>query len=76
MIGSVLRKADRQHKEQVVSRAKTNDSAAWALINVAKAMLEARTRGTDPLIAVEQTIGWRGLEALVGEIDQTIGNTR
>ncbi|EIM30400.1 Tn3 family transposase [Microvirga lotononidis] len=76
MIGSVFRKADRQHKEQVVSRAKTIDSAARALIDMAKAMLKARARGADPLMAVEQTIGWRGLETLVGEIDQTIGDTR
>ena len=62
MMGGVFCKADRQHKDNLVNRAKILDSSTRALLGMAKAMLSARANGTDPLAAVERTIGWQGLE--------------
>ena len=53
-------KADRQHKDNLVNQAKMLDSSARALLGMAKAMLSARADGTDPLAAIERTIGWQG----------------
>jgi len=65
MMGGVFRKADRRHKDQLVNRAKMLHSSTRVLVSMAKAMLSARANGTDPLAAIEQTIGWQRLEALV-----------
>jgi len=43
---------------------------------MAKAMLSARANGTDPLAAVERTIGWQGLEETVEAMDQNLGGSR
>jgi hypothetical protein len=43
---------------------------------MAKAMLSARAKGTDPLAAVEQTIGWQRLETLVETMGQSLEATR
>ena len=47
-------------KDNLVNRAKMLDSSARALLGMAKAMLSARADGTDPLAAIERTIGWQG----------------
>jgi hypothetical protein len=65
MMGGVFFKADRQHKNNLVERAKILDSSARALLGMAKAMLSARANGSDPLAVVEQRIGWQQLEAMV-----------
>ena len=64
MMGGVFRKTERRHKDQLVDRTKMLDSSARALVGMAKAMLNARANGTDPLAAIEQTIGWQRLEAM------------
>ena len=76
MMGEVFCKADRQHKDNLVNRAKILDSSARALLGMAKAMLSARADGTDPLAAIERTIGWQGLEEMVEAMDQNLGGTR
>ena len=76
MMGGVFCKADRQHKNNLVDRAKILDSSARALLGMAKAMLSARANSTDPLAAVEQTIGWQQLEEMVEAMDQNLGATR
>ena len=60
MMGEVFCKADRQHKDNLVNRAKMLDSSARALLGMAKAMLSARADGTDPLAVIERKIGWQG----------------
>jgi Tn3 transposase DDE domain/Domain of unknown function (DUF4158) len=76
MMGGVFCKADRQHKDNLVNRAKILDGSARALLGMAKAMLSARANGTDPLAAVERTIGWQRLEEMVEAMDQNLGDTR
>ena len=76
MIGGVFCKADRQHNNNLVNRAKILDSSARTLVGMAKAMLSARANGTDPLAALEQTIGWQQLEEMVEAMDQNLGATR
>ena len=76
MMGGVFRKADRRHKDQLVNRAKMLHSSTRALVSMAKAMLSARANGTDPLAAIEQTIGWQRLEALVEAMDQSLEAAR
>jgi hypothetical protein len=76
MMGGVFCKADRQHKDNLVNRAKILDSSTRALLGMAKAMLSARANGTDPLAAVERTIGWQGLEETVEAMDQNLGGSR
>jgi hypothetical protein len=51
-------------------------SSTRALVSMAKAMLSARANGTDPLAAIEQTIGWQRLEALVEAMDQSLEAAR
>jgi hypothetical protein len=69
MMGGMFFKADRQHKDNLVNRAKILDGSARALLGMAKAMLSARANGTDPLAAVERTIGWQRLEEMVEAMD-------
>ena len=76
MMGGVFCKADRRHKDNLVNRAKILDSSARTLLGMAKAMLIARANGTDPLAAVERTIGWQRLEEMVEAMDQNLGGTR
>ena len=51
-------------------------SSTRALVSMAKAMLSARANGTDPLVAIEQTIGWQRLEALVEAMGQSLEAAR
>ena len=51
-------------------------SSTRALVSMAKAMLSARANGTDLLAAIEQTIGWQRLEALVEAIGQSLEAAR
>jgi hypothetical protein len=76
MMGGVFCKADRQHKDNLVNRAKILDSSALALLDMAKAMLSARANGTDPLAALECTIGWQRLEETVEAMDENLGGSR
>src|SRR5271165_5305975 len=76
MIGGVFRKADRRHKEQLIDRAKMLHSSTRALVGMGKAMLSARANGTDPLAAVEQTIGWQRLEALIEAMGHSLEAAR
>lgn len=45
MMGRVFRKADRQHQEHLLDRAKRLDQGARALVGMAKALLSARAEG-------------------------------
>ena len=76
MMGAVFRKADRRHKEQLIGRAQMLHSSTRALVGMGKAMLSARANGTDPLAAVEQTIGWQRLEALIEAMSQSLEAAR
>jgi len=76
MLGSLCRRADRAHQEQVVGRAKTLDAATRALLGMAKAMLAAKACGEDQIAAVERALGWERLSTLVAEADQVVANTR
>ena len=76
MLGSVFRRADNKHKENLVARAKTLDASARALLGMAKAMLAAKEHGEDQIAAVERALGWERLKTLVDEADKTITATR
>ena len=51
-------------------------SSTRALVSMAKAMLSARANGTDPLVAIEQTIGWQRLEALIEAMGHSLEAAR
>jgi hypothetical protein len=72
MMGGVFCKADRQHKDNLVNRAKILDSSARVLLDMAK----ARANGTDPLAALECTIGWQRLEEMVEAMDANLASSR
>jgi hypothetical protein len=76
MLGSVFRRADRAHKDNVVDRARTLDASARALLGMAKVMLAARDTGEDQIAAVERAIGWKRLKALVSEAESALADTR
>jgi TnpA family transposase len=76
MLGSVFRRAENKHKENLVERAKTLDASTRALLGMAKAMLAAKDKGEDQVAAVERALGWERLKALVEEADKTITPTR
>lgn len=76
MLGSVFRRAENKHKENLVSRAKTLDASTRALLGMAKAMLTAKEHGEDQIAAVERALGWKRLKSLVDEADKTITATR
>lgn len=76
MLGSVFRRADRAHKEHVVTRAKSLDGSTRALLGMAKAMLVAKDAGQDQVVAVERALGWKRLKELVAETEKSVANTR
>jgi Domain of unknown function (DUF4158) len=76
MLGSVFRRADRAHKDNVIDRAKTLDASARALLGMAKAMLTAKDRGEDQVATVERALGWERLKTLVSETEAAVANTR
>ena len=76
MLGSVFRRADHQHKERMVNRAKVLDTWSRALLGMAKAMLAAKASGDDPLAAVESAIGWRRLKTLVDDAKSVLAGAR
>jgi TnpA family transposase len=76
MLGSVFRRADRAHKDNVVDRAKTLDASARALLGMAKAMLAAKAKGEDQIVAVERSLGWERLKTLVAETEAAVADTR
>jgi len=76
MLGSMFRRADHEHRERMVDRAKALDAATRTLLPMAKAMLAARASGADLLVAVEGSIGWQRLETLVDEAAATLMDTR
>jgi len=76
MLGGVFRKAETQHKEGMLGRAKTLLTTTRALLTMAKAMVAAQKTGADPVAAVEQTVGWDRLAALVEDADRTLDGTR
>ena len=76
MLGSVFRRADRAHKDNVVDRARTLDASARALLGMAKVMLAAKDTGEDQIVAVECAIGWKRLKALVSEAESALADTR
>jgi hypothetical protein len=47
MLGSVFRRAESKHKENLVARAKALDAPTRALLHMAKAMLAAKDKGED-----------------------------
>ena len=76
MLGSVFRRADRAHKDNVVDRAKTLDASARALLGMAKAMLAAKDKGEDQVAAVERSLGWERLKSLVAETEAAVADSR
>jgi len=76
MLGSVFRRADNKHKENLVARAKTLDASTRALLGMAKAMLAAKDKGEDQVTAVERALGWKRLKTLVDDADKTITAAR
>jgi TnpA family transposase len=76
MLGSVFRRAENQHKENLVARAKALDAPTRALLGMAKAMLTAKDKGEDQVAAVERALGWERLKALVEEADKTVAGAR
>ncbi len=76
MLGSVFRRADNKHKENLVARAKTLDASTRALLGMAKAMLVAKDKGEDQVAAVEGALGWERLKTLVDEAEKTVATTR
>jgi TnpA family transposase len=76
MLGSIFRRANCAHKDNVVDRAKTLDASARALLGMAKAMLAAKAKDEDQVTAVERSLGWERLKTLVSEAEAAIANTR
>jgi TnpA family transposase len=76
MLGAVFRRADRAYKDNVVDRAKTLDASARALLGMAKAMLAAKAKNEDQVAAVERSLGWERLKALVSEAEAVVAETR
>jgi hypothetical protein len=76
MLGSVFRRAENKHKENLVERAKALDAPTRALLHMAKAMLAAKDKGEDQVTAVERALGWKRLKAIVEEADKTVANAR
>lgn len=76
MLGGVYRRADRAYRENLVHRAKALDASARALLHMAKAMLAAKESGEDQDAAVERSLGWERLKALVAKTDIVVTNTR
>jgi TnpA family transposase len=76
MLGSVFRRANRAHNDNVVDRAKTLDASARALLGMAKAMLAAKAKDEDQVSAVEQALGWERLKTLVAETEAAVADTR
>jgi hypothetical protein len=76
MLGGVFHRADRAYRENVVHRAKALDASARALLHMAKAMLAAKESGEDQVSAVERSLGWERLKALVAETEIVVNNTR
>ncbi|MGO9770660.1 MAG: hypothetical protein ACLPSW_14115 [Roseiarcus sp.] len=76
MLGGVYRRTDRAYRENVVHRAKALDGSARALLHMAKAMLAAKESGEDQVSAVERSLGWERLKALVAETEIVVTNTR
>ena len=76
MLGGVFRRADRAYRENIAHRAKALDASARALLQMAKAMLPAKETGEDQLSAVERSLGWERLKAIVAETEIVVTNTR
>jgi hypothetical protein len=76
MLGGVYRRAERAYRENLVHRAKALDASARALLHMAKAMLAAKESGEDQDAAVERSLGWEHLRALVAETEVVVTNTR
>ena len=76
MLGSIFRRADRAHKDNVVDRAKTLDASTRALLGMAKAMLAAKAKNEDQVAAVERALGWERLKTLVSEAEAAVAETR
>ena len=76
MLGSVFRRADNKHKENLVARAKTLDASTRALLVMAKAMLAAKDKDEDQVAAVERALGWKRLKTIVDEAEKTVAQTR
>src|SRR5208283_4381501 len=76
MLGSIFRRADRAHKNNVVDRAKTLDASTRALLGMAKAMLAAKAKNEDQVAAVERALGWERLKTLVSEAEAAVAETR
>ena len=76
MLGGVFRRANRAHQDNVVDRAKTLDASTRALLGMAKAMLAAKAKGEDQVVAVEHALGWERLKTLVFETEAAVANAR
>ena len=72
MLGSLSRLADRAHKDKVVDRAKMLETSARTLLGMAKAMLAAKAKGEDQVVAVERAVGWERLKTLVADAEAAV----
>ena len=52
------------------------DASTRVLLQMAKAMLAAKEFGEDQISAVERSLGWERLKALVAETEIAVTNTR
>jgi hypothetical protein len=76
MLGSLSRLADRAHKDKVVDRAKMLETSARTLLGMAKAMLAAKAKGEDQVVAVERAVGWERLKTLVADAEAAVAHAR
>jgi TnpA family transposase len=76
MLGSMFRRADRAHKDNVADRAETLDASARALLGMARAMLAAKAKDEDQIAAVERALGWERLKILVSEAETAFAGAR
>ena len=76
MLGSLSRLADRAHKDKVVDRAKILETSARTLLGMAKAMLAAKAKGEDQVVAVERAVGWERLKTLVADAEAAVAHAR
>jgi TnpA family transposase len=72
LVGTARRKADAQHEQNLLARAKTLTCVARDHVILGRALLEARTAGASLSDAIEQALGWKRLSASVEEADDAV----
>ena len=73
LIGTARRRAETQHDERLLTKARTLAEVARTHILLGRALMDARSARADPFKAVEQAIGWDRLSASVDIAARTLG---